>query len=49
MPLPKEDAIQDELKYLYERLSTVNNLIRSLEQYEEVRPKPAPVRKQKSA
>jgi len=31
----------DELNYLYQRLSTVNNLIRTLEEYDQVRPKPA--------
>ena len=31
----------EELEYLYKRLATVNNLIRTLEEYDQIRPRPA--------
>jgi hypothetical protein len=31
----------EELAYLYKRLSTVNSLIRTLEEYDRLRPRPA--------
>jgi hypothetical protein len=31
----------EELEYLYKRLATVNNLIRTLEEYDQNRPRPA--------
>ena len=31
----------EELEYLYKRLQSVNNLIRTLEEYDRQRPKPA--------
>jgi hypothetical protein len=31
----------EELAYLYQRLSTVDNLIRTLEEYDRLRPRPA--------
>ena len=49
MPLHTDEDFQEELEYLYQRLSAVNNLIRSLEQYDKLRPKPAEVAKEKSA
>ena len=38
-----ENRFQDELKYLYQRLDAVNNLIRALEEYDQRRPKPAKI------
>jgi hypothetical protein len=37
--LKLEDGYEQELKYLYWRLSTVNDLIRSLEEYDLLQPK----------
>jgi hypothetical protein len=36
-------AYIQELKYLQKRLNTLNNLIRTLEQYDRIRPKPAKI------
>jgi hypothetical protein len=36
-----DNRFAEELTYLYKRLSTVNDLIRTLEQYDRLRPKPA--------
>jgi len=49
MPLDQQGEYNQELDYLYRRLATVNNLIRSLEEYERHRPKPAPLAQEKSA
>jgi hypothetical protein len=49
MSLDNEQAIQEELDYLYRRLSSVNNLIRSLEQYDLLQPKPKELPQEKSA
>jgi len=38
---PSENPFAKELEYLYHRLYTVNNLIRTLEDYDRIRPKPA--------
>ena len=45
----REQAMNQELDYLLQRLSTVNNLIRSLERYEATRPKPKQITKRKLA
>ena len=42
-------AYSQELEYLYQRLATVDNLIRSLEEYDLHRPKPTKVQREKSA
>ena len=34
-----DNRFSEELKYLYKRLATVDNLIRTLEQYDSLRPK----------
>ena len=44
-----EQEFEQELEYLYKRLSTVDNLIRTLEDYEQYRPKLARLPKQKTA
>lgn len=44
-----EQEIQRELDYLYNRLHTINNLIRSLEAYDLHRPKPAQIPREKTA
>ena len=49
MSLDKQLEYNRQLDYLYLRLATVNNLIRSLEEYDLHRPKPAPVPREKSA
>jgi hypothetical protein len=36
-------ALKEELDYLYKRLSTINDLIRSLEQYDQYSREPLPV------
>jgi hypothetical protein len=36
-----DNRFAEELEYLYKRLYTVNNLIRTLEEYDRHRPKPA--------
>jgi hypothetical protein len=36
-----DNRFAEELEYLYQRLTTVNNLIRTLEEYDLHRPKPA--------
>lgn len=36
-----ENRFAEELDYLYKRLYTVDNLIRTLEEYDRQRPKPA--------
>jgi hypothetical protein len=36
-----EGSQDRELAHLYKRLSTVTNLIRSLEEYDRIRPRPA--------
>jgi hypothetical protein len=41
-----ERALKEELEYLYKRLSTINDLIRSLERYDQYRREPLPVRPQ---
>ena len=46
--VPTRDFHQ-ELEYLYRRLSTVNNLIRLLEEYNRFRPQPARLPRQKTA
>jgi len=38
-----DNRFAEELAYLYKRLSTVTNLIRSLEEYDRLRPRPAQV------
>ena len=45
----KDAQMRQELDYLYKRLSTVNNLIRTLEQYDLDRPKPRQLPREKSA
>jgi len=55
MPLDKlaghlgKEELKEELEYLYKRLSTVNNLIRALQEYDLYRPKPSQLARQKSA
>jgi hypothetical protein len=38
-----DNRFAEELAYLYKRLSTVTNLIRTLEEYDRLRPRPAQV------
>jgi hypothetical protein len=39
-----DNRFAEELDYLYKRLHTVDNLIRTLEDYDRIRPKPAHLR-----
>jgi hypothetical protein len=47
--LPGERELKEELKYLYRRLSTVNKLIRALQEYDLYRPKGSQLQRKKSA
>ncbi len=50
LPATSDIVIRKELEYLYNRRSAVESLIRSLEQYDQYRPKPAEdLRKAKTA
>lgn len=47
---PQETRFTEELSYLYKRLETVENLIRTIENYDRLRPKMIPLRpRQKTA